>query len=179
MKRLLVLAALAVIPATSALALADDHCLSSLSADCDAPAHWAGRHETGRSRLAITTVGGAATLLLTEDVVAVQLSDRTFHKIERKLRDERHEHEEDNALGQAIKEMILTGVTSLLNHSQECDLRDIRDASVDNGRLVLRTRNGRRLFSDVEVDDDSLMESFSAEDALAFVREFYVVKGRR
>jgi len=177
MKRLFLLAALAVIPATSSLALADDWCFSKLCADCDAPAYWAARHETGRSRLAITTVGGAATLLLTDDVVAVQLSDRTFHRIERKLRD-RRDDEEDNALGQAIKDAILGGVTSLLNHSEECEVRDIRDASVENGRLVLRTRDGHRLFRDVEVDDDNLMDSFSASDAQAFVREFYQVKGR-
>ena len=145
------------------------------SSCCDSPARWAARHDPGDARLAIDTREGEATLLLTGDVVAVQLSDRTLHKVERKFRDERAE-DDDNPLAAAIKTAVYTGVLSLLDHSAECRIRDIRDVDYRNGRLEFTTEGGRPLFSHMEVDDEDMLASFSERDAQAFVREFRKVK---
>jgi hypothetical protein len=145
---------------------------------CDPPARWAARHDVRDAHIAITTEDGDAVLLATDEVVAMQLSDRAFHKLKRKLRDSENE-EDDGALGHAIKVAVLAGVRTLLDHSAECPIRDVADARYRNGRLSLVTRDGRELFGDIDVDDHQVMENFSERDARAFVREFRRLKAGR
>src|SRR5207247_10052580 len=100
--------------------------------------------------------------------VAIQLSDRVLHKVNRKMRDA--DDEDDNALGRAIKTAVLSGVRSLLNHSAECDIRDIAKADYRDGELILTARNGERIFASTEIGDEDVMHNFSESDARAFVR---------
>ena len=145
---------------------------------CDSPARLAPRHDAGSARIAITTDDGAATLILTDDVVALQLSDRTFKHIERRFREE--EEEDDGALGAVIKSAVFASVRSVLDHSAECPVRHIRSASFRDGRLEIETDRGRMLFSNVHVsDDEETMSGFSDRDAEAFVKEFWRVKNGR
>ena len=58
------------------------------------------------ARFAITTEDGGTVLLLTDDRVAMQLSDRTLHKVKHKLRDQEND-DDDGALGHAIKVAVL------------------------------------------------------------------------
>lgn len=170
--RLAALAALAIIPALP-------HGSTAVASDitCDPPARWADRYDTGDARLAITTEDGDVTLLLTRRVVAFQLSDRTFHKVDRKLHRER-EDEEDNPLADAIKAAVVGSVRALLDHSLECRIRDLRSVDYRKGRLVFVTEDGDRLFADMEINDSDVVESFSPEDARAFVREFRRLKAQ-
>lgn len=142
---------------------------------CDAPSRWAPRHAVRGARLAITTEDGSAVLLLTDDVVAVQLSERVLEKVRRK---ERENGDDDGVLGSAIKAAVLASVRSLLDHSAECPIRDVASANVEAGRLVLTSVRGDTLFRDMKVDNRVVMESFTDRNARAFVRELRRLKAR-
>jgi hypothetical protein len=171
MRAPLILALLALMAAPSARA-----CDFSFSGDLDAPGgHIAERQDPRDARLIITTEGGEASLVLTDRVVAIQLSDARFAEVRRKLRHKRREYD-DNVLAQTIRTAVLTAVGDVLDHSIEYRVRDIRSVEYRNGRLVIRTRHGHHLFEGAEIDDEPVLESFSAADARAFVREFERVK---
>jgi len=144
---------------------------------CDAPAHWAPRHGAGESHFAITTQDGDVTLLLTRDLMALQLSDRTFHRVERELRREAR-REDEGPLAEAIQVAVVSGVRALMDHSAECSLDDLRDVDYRGGELIFTAANGRRVLKDVEISDTDLARGFSANDARAFVREFRRMKAR-
>ena len=143
--------------------------------DCDGPARWGDRHDTREARMAITTTDGDVTLLLTDDVVALQFSDRTWRRIGRELDDERDA--DDGALARALKNVVVTTVRSVLAHGAECPLVELRDARYVDGRLQLIGRSGDTVFEDFELDATDVMDSFWARDARAFVSEFRKVKG--
>lgn len=150
----------------------------TLSSSCDPPARWASRHDPRDAEFAITTEDGSVTLVLTKRVVAVQLSDRVMHKIDRKLKSKEDRFEEHGALGRAFKTAILSSVRNLLDHSQEVALYDIGRVEYRDDRLIVISEDGDELFEDMEVDDRDVMESFSPRDAKMFVREFRRVQGQ-
>jgi len=147
------------------LSLSDDH------------VRWSGHRDPADARFAITTEDGKVTLLLTDHVVAVQLSERMVHKVRRELRDKR-EDQEDNALGMAIASAVIGTVEHLIDDSFVCCVSDLRDVSYDHGRLRFTARNGESVFEDADVCDTDVMASFSERDARSFVREFRRLKGR-
>ncbi len=162
---------LALAPVPDALAHEHHHhrlCFGSRS--CDAPTRFAPRHDVAAAHLAITTEDGAANLVLTRRVVAVQLSDRTMHRLDRELRDE--QEKDEGFLAEVIKDVVLGSVRSALNHSFECPLRSVREAEYRDGHLVLTTNHGGRLFEGLDVNDHEVLDGFSESDARAFVREF-------
>jgi len=171
---------LALTPAGTAFAKHADDCpnVTIRGGCCDPPTRWADRWDPGEARRAITTEDGAVTLLIDDRQVALQLSDRAMHKIGRKLHDQADDADE-NPIGQALKDAVLTVVRSMLDHSVECRVRDLRSVDYRDGRLELVTTDGDRLFEKIEVDDRDVLENFSPSDARAFVSEFQRVKHRR
>jgi hypothetical protein len=175
--RPLLLAAVAFLTLPPALASACNTGITHVSTRCcDPPARWATRHDPRDARIAITRNDGEATLLLTNEVVAVQLSDRALHKVRRKLRDT--QDDDDNPLGAVIRTVVYTTVRSLVDHSVEVPLRDIRDVAYRDGQLRITARNGEPLFDDVDVDDCSATHGYAERDARAFVREYQRVRPR-
>ena len=169
---------LALLPAGSALA----HETRGVRVNhfgCDEPLRWASRHDARGARFAITTDDGKITLVLTDRVVAFQLSDRTMRKLDRELHRARHEDDDGGVIGEAIKTAVLGTVRSALDHSAECDVRDLRDVRYEGGRLVFVARGGERLFDDFEVDDDCVLEAFDPRDAREFVRQFHRLRSER
>ena len=148
------------------------------SSCCDPPARWGPRHDADEARIAITTGGRDVTLLLTLDVVALQLSDRRFHRVCRELHRRADVDDDGNILAEAIEAAVLSGVRALLDHSAECPIRDLRDVEYRRGRLIFTTEDGERIFEDMSLNDRDVMRDFSERDARAFVREFQRVKGR-
>ena len=171
---------LALTPAGTAFAKHADDCpnVTIRGGCCDPPTRWAARWDPGEAHRAITTEDGTVTLLIDDREVALQLSDRAMHKIGRKLHDETDDADE-NPIGQALKDAVLTVVRSMLDHSVECRVRDLRSVDYRDGRLELVTTDGDRLFEKIEVDDRDVLEGFSPADARAFVSEFQRVKHRR
>ena len=151
--------------------------VSMNSSCCDEPTRWADRHAPQERRFEVITENGKTSLLLTRDVVALQLSDRTMHKIDRELRSKERAHR-DQPLADAIAGAVIGSVRALLDHSAECDLRDVRSVDYRGGRLVFIANDGSRLFDRLEIDDDRVLEGFSERDAAQFIREFRLAKAR-
>jgi hypothetical protein len=178
--RTLVLALLAssllVAPAASACRH-DGECSGSLSigSGVEEPARWAPRHDSRQARYVVTSRDGKVDLLLTPSAVAFQLSDRKMDSLERQLRDEQNE-EEDNPIGSAIKTAVLAGVRVLLKHSAECSIQDLRDVDYRDGGLVFVSRDGGQVFQQLEDNKGDLLASFPENQARAFVREFRKLK---
>jgi hypothetical protein len=177
MKSALFVAALALTVAQAAPVHARCTHFTASSLDCEAPARWSARHDARDARLAITTEADNATLVLTDRVVAVQLSNRIMHKVNRKLRNEQRD-DEDNFLAQTIKTAVLGSVQNLLDHSAECSIRNLSDVDYRHGRLVFITENGGQVFENMNIDDANVMRGFSESDARAFVREFRRLKNQ-
>jgi hypothetical protein len=168
-RTILALAALACFTAPAAQA-GGRSCDGSIHIDCDDPIRFTDR-QVDDARFAITTHNRKVQLVLTDRVVAMQLSDHVLHKIDRKMRQENEDADDDNALGHAIKTAVFSGVRELLDHSAACDIRDIRRADYRDGEIVLVARNGRHLFAKNDFDDENVMSDFSASDAREFVRQ--------
>ena len=171
---------LALSPSGAAFAKSADDCpnVTINGGCCNAPTRWGERWDAGDARRSITTQDGSVTLLIDDRDVALQLSDRAMHRIGRKLRSETEEADE-NPIGQALKDAVLTVVRSMLDHSIDCRVRDLRSVDYRDGRLELVTNGGDRLYEKIEVDGRDVLESFSPSDARDFVSEFQRVKHRR
>lgn len=173
---------LALSPAGAAFAKSLDDCpnVTINGGCCDPPTRWGERWDAGDARRAITSRDGAVTLLIDDREVALQLSDRAMHKISRKLHEKGNDDDSDeNPIGQALKDAVLTVVRSMLDHSVECRVRDLRSVDYRDGRLELITNDGDRLYEKIEVDGRDVLESFAPADARDFVSEFQRVKHRR
>jgi hypothetical protein len=165
----------ALLPAGAAFA--HDHHVNIGSCEVREPLEWGARHDLARARIAILTEDRAATLVLTRDRVAIQLSDQTLRKLDREIAREKDD-EDGGVIADAIKGAILGSVRALLDHSLECPVEDLRDVRYRDGRLILITEDGDRIFEDLNINDHEVLEGFSEHDALAFVREFRRVKER-
>jgi len=157
-------------------AFAHDHHVNVGSCEVREPLEWGARHDLARARFAMLTEDRAVALVLTRDLVAIQLSDRAFHKLDREI--EREKDEDGGVIADAIKGAILGSVRALLDHSLECPIADLRDVRYRDGRLILITEDGDRIFEDLNINDHEVLEGFSEHDALAFVREFRRAKER-
>lgn len=163
----------ALLPAGAALA--HDHHMSIGSCGVREPLDWGARHDQRRARFAMLTDDRGAEMLITREVVALQLSDRTLRKLNRELA--REDDDEDGLLAGIIKSAVLGSVRALLDHSLECPLDRLRDVRYRDGRLELIAVDGRHLLEDLKIDDQEVLESFSSADARAFVFEFRRLKG--
>jgi hypothetical protein len=173
----LVLALLALFPASRALA--GSCCCSgfpTVVGVCNGPTHFARRHDTNTARRAITTSDGEAVLVLTDQVVAIQLTDKTLHRVGHELKADADDV--DNALGHAIKTAVVEVIRDLLDHCAECPIRELRDVDYRDGALVFTTVDGQHVFAHFDVHDRNVMTEFNPDDARAFVRDFRRAKGR-
>jgi hypothetical protein len=156
-------------PGASTLAGAHDLFPGNMKvADVHAPARWAPRHDSRDAQLAITNREGNVTLLLTDEVVAIQFSDRTLREIHRQLRED--EDTQDNAIARALASAVMSGVRTLLDHSAECPIRSLHDAAYVNGRMVFTAVDGEHVLEGMKVDDHEALAGFAENDARSFVR---------
>ena len=136
--------------------------------------HSRDRMDPSRARCAITTEDGDVTLLLTDREVAFQLSERTFGKVRRELQDA--EDDQDNWLASIIVTTVTATVREVLDRSFVYHVRDLRDVTYEDRRLVFVSRHGHVVFGDGGCCDSDVTGAFSERDALNFVREFRRVK---
>jgi len=172
------LALLAILTAHGAPAQACDR-----NSDCadfsfgNSHGHLASRHDWRDARLAITPETGEVILILTDDVIAVQLSDRTLRKVRREMKNEENEGD-DAVLAHAIKVAVISSVRALLSSSAEYPIRELRDVEYRDGRLIFIEKNGDRFLQHVHMNGRDMMASFSESDARQFVDEFHRVQAR-
>lgn len=162
------LAALALLLALSVSAVAaekKDGISISFDSD-DQRAQLAPRYAVRDARLAVTTRGGAATLLLTNEKVAVQLSESLLARMKAK---------EDGGL---LEEMIVAGVRTAMSKAVEYPLANIRSAEISNGALVLTNDEGKPVFEDIKVNGEVVTKDLSTTDAAKFVAAFRALKKR-
>ena len=180
MKRLFLaaLAVLSLVPAQNAAAQrAERHGIEIGSLSEDAPARMGPRRDARQARLAITTTNDVVSLMLTGDVVAMQLTERTLRQVSGEI--ERDAAKEDGGfLARMIGDAVRGSVSTMLRRSIEYPVSELRSVDYRGGRLVFTTMEGEEIFEDVEVNDTRMVESFSPADARAFVREFQAVKAR-
>jgi hypothetical protein len=174
-RALFVLLLATLVPVGAALARehSGDHAHLSVR-HVDPPVDWGRRHDLARARFAILSEQRTAALVLTNDRVAIQLSDRALRELDREIA--RDKDDDDGFLAALIKSAVLGGVREMLDHSLECPIAQLRDVRYHDGRLVLVARNGKHVFEDLEIEDRDALESFSEHDAQAFVREFHRAK---
>jgi hypothetical protein len=159
-----------LLPGASAAAGALDLLPANVKvADVHAPARWAPRHDVRDARLAITNREGDVTLLLTDEVVAIQFSEHTLREIHRRMRED--EDTQDNAIARALASAVMSGVRTLLDHSAECPIRALHDAAFVDGRLVFTAADGRHVLEGMRVDDREALAGFAEGDARTFARE--------
>ncbi len=119
---------------------------------------------------AMTTREGSVDLLVTDDAIQIQFSDRFLAELEDEIRDdEDQDYHEASVLADVIKSMVTTGVKKLLDHALIIPLYEISEVYYDDGRLYIIDREGDEIFEDLEIDDVDVMEDFSRRDARRFV----------
>lgn len=178
LRRLLLATALVMLAATAAHAREATISLNH-GFECKEPMRWADRLETRGARIVMDNSDEEVTLLVTDRVMALQLSDRTMHKVDRELHQKEHAHDaDDDAVGDALRSAVIGAVRSLLDHSIVCPLDEIRDVRYEDGRLVIVGRDGHELFERVDHDDADVLTTFVPADARLFVREFHRMRER-
>ncbi|HEX8274313.1 MAG TPA: hypothetical protein VF615_16875 [Longimicrobiaceae bacterium] len=153
----------------------------SADSDDDSPGRLGQRRDPRGARSAIATRDGKVALLLTRDEVVMQLTDRALRDIRREMAEDMDEDDdgEEGFLEGIVQAAVRRSVSSMLNRSVEYPVSDLRDVQYRGGRLLFTTRDGERVFENVNVNDTDVMESFSEADARAFVREFQRLKASR
>ena len=116
-------------------------------------------------------------LILTAESVYMQLSAEKLAEIQAEFDDERAE-EEDNALANAIKNVVLDNVEKFLQERIEYSLEEIESIYWDDGEIVIEVENENIIsFDDVSVDDGNILETFDEDDALEFIEAFEKIRG--
>lgn len=137
------------------------------------PRHWGQRHDPRTARVAIDNNDNSVTLLITRDMVALQLTDRMLRQVDHEMDADR---EDDGAIARFISNAIINRVSSMLRRSVEYRLEELRDVQYRDGRLIITTDDGDCAFDHIEVNDRDVSEAFSPADAQRFVREFHALK---
>jgi hypothetical protein len=123
------------------------------------------RHEAREARLAITTRDGSTMLLLLDDAVAIQLTDRALRDVEPK---------KDAGF---LEELLAASVKVAVGKSIEYPLAHIRSVAVKNGGfLEILGDDGKPIFTQVKVNGTDVFRNFSATDAARFAA---AVRARR
>lgn len=128
----------------------------SLTSD-DPHTHFGPRHDVRDARLAITTRDGSTSLLLLDDVVAVQLTDRALARVAT---------DEDAGF---LEDIVASGVRSAIRKAVEYPIANIRSAELRDGALVLTNDRNQPIFTEIKVNGNQVLRGFSPRDAARFV----------
>jgi hypothetical protein len=130
----------------------------------DPRTHLGGRRNVRDARMAITSRDGSVSLMLMNDVVAVQLTDRVLEKAKT---------DEDANL---LEEIIASGVRLAIGKAVEYPIAAIRSAEIRDGVLVLTNDKGKPVFTEVKVNGTEVFRDFAIGDAARFVNAFRAAK---
>jgi hypothetical protein len=151
---------------SSTLASADDgkHGVS-ITFNSDDPNTVIGpRRNVREAKLAITTKDGSTALLLMNDVVAVQLTDKTIANVKAK---------DDDSI---LEELLASGVQVMLKRAVEYPIAHIRAVELRDGVLTMVNDRNQPLFTDVKINGANVLRSFSPADAARFVNAFHAAR---
>jgi len=133
----------------------------SLSFDSkDSHTHLGPRRNVHDARVAITTRDGSTSLLLMNDVVAVQFTDLVLAQIKPK---------DDDSI---LEELVVAGVQVALRKAVEYPIANIRTVEVRDGVLTLLSDQNQPVFKDLKVNGKDVLRDFSPAEAARFVSAF-------
>jgi hypothetical protein len=129
--------------------------------------------------LTITSTNGGVELVLTDTSVSMKLSESVLQQ----ARDEmQHDLQNDpdiqkGGLAARFAQFVTGAVDNLLNHTIEYPLGDVESVRYQDGGLVFTYNKKHMLsFEKVSMDGKPALQSFSPEDAQAFVERFSALK---
>ena len=134
------------------------------------------RYSLRDAHRAITTTDNTVTVVMTREVVALQLTDRALREVGREM--DRDMDAEKGMFASMVASVVRGTVGTVLRRSMQVPIRELRTVDYRDGRLVFVTEDGERIFEKAEVNGTDLMASFSPREAQAFVREFRALKAR-
>jgi hypothetical protein len=122
---------------------------------------------------ALRTRDRTTALLLTDQAVILQLTDRGLEGVTSQVSEER-------GLGaRLVARMVGAGVAEMLDHGIAYRLSALRSARADGHRLILEDRNGNRVFGTVEMNGRHPMDDFIPSEAQAFAARLNrAIRGR-
>jgi hypothetical protein len=106
-----------------------------------------------------------AALLLRESSIVLQMTDDGLDRMNKEIK-----KTSESFLGRMLHAALAGAVTNMLDHGIEYDLRDLKNARVENGVLVLENNAGEKIFQEVNVNNQKVLETFSAANATAFAK---------
>lgn len=121
------------------------------------------RHDAGDARMAITSRDGSTVLLLTDDVVAMQLSDRALAQVDSKKK------EKDTSF---LEELLVAGVKLAVGKSIEHPIESIRSIDYHDGALRVIGADNKPVFTEVKVNGTDVLRAFSRADVMRFAVAF-------
>lgn len=118
----------------------------------------------------LTTREGSVDLLLTNEMIVLQFTDRFLKETTAEI-ESSDDLKEASILGDMFRSMISSGVRTLLNNALAIPLHEIENIYYQNDRLVIVNRQGETILEEIEVNDVRVMEDFPRWDAMKFVSE--------
>ena len=119
------------------------------------------RRDVREARLAIQTRDRSTVLMLTDSVLAIQLTDATLGKVE---------PEDENA--GFLEELVAASVRIAVGKSVEVPLANIRSVEYRDGALHIVNDQNKPVFTNVKVNGTDVLRGFSRVDAERFVKAF-------
>jgi len=166
MNKLTIFALALLLPATAAFA-GDKKGISISFGSDDPHTRLAARHDVRDAKSAITNRDGSVSLLLTDEVVAIQLTDRALARVSTK----------DDAT--FLEELVASGVRMAIRKAVEYPIANIRSMEIRDGALVLTNDKNQPVFSEVKVNGTDVLRDFAVSDAARFVNAFRAAKSRQ
>jgi hypothetical protein len=128
------------------------------------------RHDVRDARLAITSHDGSAMFLLTDDVVAMQLTDAALARMQ---------SEEKKKESNFLEELLVAGVKLAVGKSIEYPIANIRSVDYRDGALRLIGTDDKPVFTNVKVNGTDVLRDFSRADVMRFANALRTAKASR
>lgn len=119
------------------------------------------RHEARDARVAITSRDGSTMLLLMNDIVAVQLTNRALSDVESKKADTSF-----------LEEILAAGVRVAVGKSVEYPIAHLSAVEYRAGALRILSDEKKPVFEELKVNGKDVLRDFSSADAMRFVNAF-------
>jgi hypothetical protein len=140
----------------------------------DTVAHVVDRETLGKARFAIVSRDRTAALLLMDTTIIAQMTDAGLSRMNARETTDTIK----GAVNRMVARMALGALQPLFDHGIAYHLRDLAKARYADGRLQLVRSNGEEIFSDTEVGNGPLMESFTPDDAIEFAKRAREARAR-
>ena len=140
----------------------------------DTVAHVVDREALGKARFAIVSRDRTAALLLMDTTIIAQMTDAGLSRMNSRETTDTIK----GAVNRMVARMALGALQPLFDHGIAYHLRDLAKARYADGRLQLVRSNGEEIFSETEVGNGPLMESFTPDDAIEFAKRAREARAR-